>query len=90
MRIFIHNPQHDLREWGHFPANSTMVRNQWDAVTWCLSLTQAPLYRQDDPRPELRLGGNGFVLVGGSDEQRAAFYESVEAEIDALRPTGGK
>ena len=62
-----------------------MERNQWDAVTWILSLRYAPLYLQDDPLPKLLLGGNGFVLVGGSEERRAAFYESGEAEIDALR-----
>ena len=59
MRIFIKGP-HDLRAWEHFPVNSTMVRNQWDAVTWCLSLTQAPLYRADDPAPELQLGEMGL------------------------------
>ena len=85
MRISIHDPC-DLREWEHFRVDSTMVGSQWDAVTWCLSLTQAPLYREDDPLPELQLGGNGFILVGGSDERRAAFYEGVEAALDEYRP----
>jgi len=69
--------------------DSTMFSSQWEAVEWNLNVTNSPLFREVDQPVELALGGGGFVVVNGSEKNRAAYRREIGGLLqDSLHNEG--